>query len=104
MEDAELEKIRQKKLDELQEQKQEQLEVQKQISQLEHVVKQRLTKEALVRFGNLKAGQPQLAVQVLIVLNQLIKSGRIDQVDDDTLRSVLQEMRSEKKGIRIIRK
>jgi programmed cell death protein 5 len=108
MGDEELEQIRQKKLaelqEQLQEQQQEQLRIQQQITQLENFVKQRLTKEALARFGNLKAAHPEFAVQVLVVLSQLIRAGKAESINDEMLKSVLQELQAEKHSTRIIRK
>jgi len=107
MEDAELEEIRKRKLEQMQEQvqakQQEQIQIQQQIQALENFVKTRLTKEALIRYGNLKAGHPQLAIQILVVLSEAIKSGKVNMVDDDLLKSILKEMQP-KKETKIIRK
>jgi len=108
MEEEELEEIRKRKLQQLQEklreQQQEQAEVQRQILALENFVKQKFTKDALARFGNLKTGHPELAIQVLVVLGEAVKSGKVDVIDDELLKAVLQEMQAGKKETRIIRK
>ena len=44
---------------------QEQVKLQEQIAQLENVVKQYLTKEALQRYGNLKVAHPQKAMEII---------------------------------------
>jgi len=100
----ELEEIRQRKLEELQKQQQEQAQIEQQILALENFVKPKLTKQALVRFGNLKTGQPQLAISVLVVLSQLIKTGKVNNVDDELLKSILHELQPKKKETKIIRK
>ena len=86
----ELDEIRKKKLEELrklqqgrlQEQAQEEMQMQQQIQQLEAIVKQALTKEALERYGNLRAAYPEKAVQLLIILAQAMQQGKIEKIDD----------------------
>ncbi|MBW2995207.1 DNA-binding protein [Candidatus Woesearchaeota archaeon] len=99
----ELEEIRQRKLEQLQREQQEQAQIQQQILALENFVKQKFTKDALARFGNLKTGHPELAIQILVVLSEAIKAGKVNVVDDELLKSILKEMQS-KKQTRIIRK
>jgi programmed cell death protein 5 len=104
----ELEAIKKRKLEQLQQQAQkqqlEQQKIEQQIMMLENMVKPRLSREALERFGNLKAGQPQLAMQILVVLGQLIQAGKINHVDDNTMLQVLKELQPKKSEIKIIRK
>ena len=105
----ELEKIRKKKLEQLQSmqqgniqnQMQEEAQAQEQIGQLEILVKQKLTKDALQRYGNVKAAHPEKAVQLLVVLAQAIQQGQIGQVDDDTLKQILIKLTPEKKEFKI---
>jgi len=107
----ELEKIRKKKLEQLQSmqqgniqnQMQEEAQAQEQIEQLEALVKQKLTKDALQRYGNVKAAHPEKAVQLLVVLAQAIQQGQIDQVDDNTLKQILIKLTPEKKDFKIKR-
>ncbi len=108
---SELDEIRKKKLEELknlqqaksQEQAQEEMQMQQQIQQLEAVVKQAQTKEALERFGNLKAANPEKAVQLLVVLAQAMQQGQIQKVDDNTLKEILKKITPKKKDINIKR-
>jgi len=105
----ELEKIKQKKLKEIQEKQQEQLQeelqLQQQIQQLEAVVKQFLTKEALQRYGNLKTAHPEKAIQILVILSQLIQQGKIKiKVDDQQLKEILKQITPGKKEFKIKRK
>ena len=95
----ELEEIRKRKLSELraaqlekiQQQAKEEEQLQQQIEQLEITVKQVLTKEALQRYGNLKAAFPDRAVQLLVILAQALQAGQINKIDDDTLKEILKK-------------
>lgn len=108
----ELEELKRKKLEELkkqqeealQNQAEEQAQLQQQIDQLESVVKQIFTKEALSRYGNIKAAHPEKAVQLLVVLGQLIQQGKIKQINDSQLKEILKKLTPEKKEFKIKRK
>jgi programmed cell death protein 5 len=104
----ELEELRKRKLamlqQQVQQQQEEQLNAEQQIAALESLVKPRLTKDAASRFGNLKAGQPQTALQLLVILGQLIQAGKLAAVDDKILVEILKEIQPRKKEIKIIRK
>lgn len=101
-----LEEIKKRKLQELrreqmQQQAQEQEQMQKQVQQIELIVKQALTKEALERYGNLKAAFPEKAVQLLAMLAQAIQSGQITRIDDATLKEVLSRLSPKKREFKI---
>ena len=102
-----LEGIRRRKLEELRKQQlnqmQEEQQLQQQVQQLEEIVKQVLTKEALERYGNLKAAYPDRAVQLLVILAQAIQSGQITKIDDDTLKEILKKLTPKKKEFKIKR-
>ena len=104
----ELEELKKRRLEQLRQQQnehfQEESNLQQQIQQLEAIVKQYFTKEALERYGNIKAAHPDKAVQVLAVLGQLIQSGRIDIVDDNIFREILTKITPKKREIKITRK
>ena len=53
----------------------EEQEFQQQVQQLEAIVKQRMTKEVMQRYGNVKAANPQKALQLIAILGQFIQSG-----------------------------
>src|SRR3989338_5965345 len=103
----ELEGIRRRKLEELRKQQlsqmQEEQQLQQQVQQLEEIVKQVLTKEALERYGNLKAAYPDRAVQLLVILAQAIQSGQITKIDDDMLKEILKKLTPKKKEFKINR-
>ena len=107
-----LEEIKRKKLEELmqlqqeklQEQSQEQAQVQQQIEQMEEIVKQVLTKDALARYGTLKTAHQEKALRLLVILFQAIQKGQIhDNIDDSTLKKILEQLTPKKKEINIKR-
>ena len=101
----ELEEIRKQKFAELQQQAlQEQTQIQQQLNELENIVKPRLTKQALERFGNIKAAHPEKAVQLLVALAQLVQAGKLNIVDDNILKEILSKIMSEKREFKINRK
>ena len=107
-----LEEIRKKKLEEmmrlqqenLQQQAQEQSQLQQQIERMESLVRQLLTKEALARYGSLKTAHQEKALQLLAVLFQAIQKGQVKkQIDDMTLKKLLEQLTPKKREIRIKR-
>ncbi len=108
----ELEEIKKRKLAELRSQQeealkqqaQEQQQLQAQLEQLETVVKQFLSKEAIERYGNLKAAHQEKAVQLIVILAQAIQQGQIkEKITDEELRNVLKQLEHEKKEFKIKR-
>ncbi len=82
----------------------EELRLQQEIAMLESMVKKKLTKEALLRYGNVKAAHPQLALNLILILSNLIQTGKVDVIDDAQLKDVLLKLNSQKKDFRIMRK
>ena len=80
---------------------QQQAQLQEQIAQLEMAVKQHMTKEAVLRYGSIKAAHPEKAVQSLVVLSQLLQSGRLEKIDDITFKKILEQMAPKKREIKI---
>lgn len=104
----ELERIKQQKLEDMQKRQiqqvwQEELQLNKQVEQLEAIVRGVLTKEAMQRYGNVKAAHPDKAVQALVVLAQLVQQGT-QRIDDDKFKEILQRLTPKKKEFRIKRK
>ena len=95
--------LRKKQLEDMQQQAQEQEQLKQQIQQLEIMVKQAFTKEALERYSNLKTAFPDRAVQLLVILAQAIQSGQITKIDDNTLKELLKKLTPEKKEFKIKR-
>lgn len=99
-----LEQLRSAHQEQLKAQLQEESELQQQIEALEEVVRARLTKEALQRYGNLKTAHPEKAVQLLAVLGQAIQTGQLrHMVDDEQLKKILEKL-SEKRDFKIMRR
>lgn len=100
-----LEEIRRRKIEEIQKKQQEQLEqhaqFQRKVEEIEQVVKQKFTKEALQRYGNLKTAHPEKAIQLLAVVMQLLQKYDIEKISDEQLKSLLQNLQQEKKEINI---
>src|SRR3989338_1950454 len=92
-----MQELRRKQLEQMQHQSQEQEQLQQQVQQLEIMVRQALTKEALERYGNLKTAFPEKAVQLLVILAQALQSGQIKTIDDETLKEVLRRLTPKKK-------
>ncbi len=108
----ELEEIKKKRLIELQKQQEEALQqqveeeqqLQARIEELEDLVKQFLTKEALQRYGNLKAAHQDKAIQLLVILGQAIQQGQIkEKITDEKLKGILKRLQPEKKQFKIKR-
>ncbi len=90
-----LEEIRAKKMqamlsEQYQTHIQKQRHAQEQIAKLEEGVKLFLSKEALARYGNIKAAHADLAVRILGVIGTLIQQGKItNQIDDATFKQIV---------------
>jgi len=103
-----LEEIKRKKLEQLmqaqQDTAQEQAQLQQQIQQMEAVVKQFMTSDAITRYGNLKAAHQEKAIQLLLLLFQAIQAGQIKQkLDDQTLKAFLEKITPQKREFKIKR-
>ena len=107
-----LDELRKKKLEELmqaqqqksQQESEEQLQIQKQIGQMESIVRQVLTKDALSRYGTLKTAHPEKSLQLLLVLFQAIQKGQVQgTIDDPLLKKILEQLTPKKKEIKIRR-
>lgn len=98
-----MQELRRKQLEQMQHQAQEQGQLQQQVQQLEMMVRQALTKDALERYGNLKTAFPEKAVQLLVILAQALQAGQIKTIDDETLKDVLRRLTPKKKEFKINR-
>ena len=84
--------IKQRKIEQLQAQLNQQREETQQIAALEEAVKKYFTSDAMVRYGNLKAADPEQAVKALVLLSRLLRSQRIQGIDSETLKNVLRQL------------
>ena len=107
-----LDEIKKRKLEELMQLQQERMQgqsnehaqIQQQIEQMETIVRQFMTKEALARYGNLKTAHQEKALQLLLILLQAIQKGQVQsKIDDSTLKKVLEQLTPKKKEIKIKR-
>jgi programmed cell death protein 5 len=98
-----LDEVRKRKLQELQQridaQQNQEAAFDAKLGQIESEVKKRLTKEALYRYSTIKTAHPELAVQVLSILVQLMQREKI--IDDQKLRRILELIQLQKKEMRI---
>ncbi|MBI5390164.1 hypothetical protein HZB02_01635 [Candidatus Woesearchaeota archaeon] len=74
-----------------------------QVAYLENIVRPRLTKEALQRYGNIKVANPEMAVQLLLVVHQFISKGEVETVNDTQLKEILLTMQPKRKEMKINR-
>lgn len=87
-----------------QEEIQKQLELQKQVQQLETLVKQHLTREAITRYGSIKAAHPEKAMQTISIIAQLIQSGQItEKITDEQFKNILLKLQQPKQETKIKR-
>lgn len=98
-----MDELKKAQLEQMQQQAGEEDQLKQQVAQLEIIVKQALSKDALLRYGNLKSAYPEKAVQLLVVLAQALQSGQITKIDDNTLKDILKKITPEKKDIKIKR-
>ena len=93
-----LEEIKQKKFQELQSQNEQ---IQQQMEELEFLTKQKLTKEAVERYGNIKSAYPELALQITAFISQ---QNIREKITDEQFREFLKQIQKPKRETRIIRK
>ena len=92
-------------MNEQENQYQKYFELQKQFEALEQKVKQYLTKEAIARYGNIKAEHPDKAVQVVSMLMQFIQTNQIaEKLTDETFKEILRRMQEPKKEFKITKR
>lgn len=98
-----LDDLRRRKLEQLREQQEENSQAQQQLAQVEAVVKQQFTPEALQRYGNIKVAHPETANQLIMIIAQLMNAGHIQKkIDDAALKRILTQL-TQKREIKITR-
>ena len=104
---SELEELRRRKIEQLQQQQQAEAAQQEQMAQqlhaLELMVKQKLSKEALERYGNIKIANPEMAVQLLAVMGQIIQRQDVGVISDEQLKELVGKLTPKKREINIRR-
>ncbi|HIH42830.1 TPA: hypothetical protein HA246_04250 [Candidatus Woesearchaeota archaeon] len=74
------------------------------LQQLENLVKQVLTKEALQRYSNLKVGHPDKAMNLLMIIGSAIQSNQLNaekKVTDEELKNLLMRLTPKKREVKI---
>ena len=74
------------------------------LQQLENMVKQVLTKEALQRYSNLKVGHPDKAMNLLMIIGSAIQSNQLNaekKVTDEELKNLLMRLSPKKREVKI---
>jgi len=104
VDDEELERIRQKKMEELQRRIAEEEERARRELERQAAMRVILTPEARQRLANLRLVKPELVAQLEEQLIQLANTGRIKMpITDDVLKQILIKLSSSKRRIRIRR-
>lgn len=98
MDDEELEKLGEQRdnLKEQQDAEAQEESAQQQRESIKQEAYQHMTSEAISRLGNLRAAKPELAHAVSAQIARLGKSGRINKVDNDSLKDILRELQNDK--------
>ena len=117
MSDAELEELRRRRLQQLQEMQSgsdagavqqyaaQDAEMQRRDAERAEVLRRILTPEARERFGRIRLAKPDIANSVEQQLISLAASGRLQrQVDDASLRALLERVMPERREIKITRR
>lgn len=112
MQDEELELIRRRRMAEMQNAQQQQLQQQAMMqeqaerreAEIQAVMRQILTPEARDRLATVRLAYPDVANAVEEQLIRLLQMGRVQgQIDDRTLKAILQKVTPQKRDIKIER-
>lgn len=88
--------------EQLDEQLNEQIKLAQQIRLLENIAKQKMTRDAITRYGNLKLAHPEIAIKVIAIIAQAIQLGQIKEtIDDANFKELLKQIQQDKKHFRI---
>jgi programmed cell death protein 5 len=116
MPDAELEELRRRRLQQLQEMQapdqgaamaysQQEAEMQRRDAERAELLRRIMTPEARERLGRIRLAKPDVANSVEQQLLSLASTGRLQrQVDDATLRALLERVMPERRDIKITRR
>jgi programmed cell death protein 5 len=109
--DPELEELRRRRMRQLQDEQMggagaaQQAEAQRREAERAEILRRILSPEARERLGRIRLAKPDIAASIEQQLISLAASGRLQrQVDDATLRSLLERMMPEKRDITITRR
>tara|TARA_Y100000310_G_C20605678_1_gene775343 strand:- start:370 stop:630 length:261 start_codon:yes stop_codon:yes gene_type:complete len=72
------------------------------VAQLEMACKQKMTKDAVERYGNVKTAHPDKALKVLQIIGSGIQSGQLQEmIDGDQLKELLQRIDTPQREVTI---
>lgn len=79
--------------------------LQQQIQQLENLVKQYLSKEAITRYNTIKLAHQEFAIHILTLITQLIQANQIkEKLSDEQFKKLIKQIQPQKKEFKIQRK
>ena len=97
-----LERLREERMKELQANMGEEQKTQQEFEQAEMIIKKFLDKEALARYGNIKAADPSRATQIIGLLAHFAQQGKISKpLTDAEFKELLQQTAPKKRDINI---
>ena len=75
----------------------EQIQVAQQLQFLEKTAKQKMSKETISRYGNLRIAHPEIAIKVITAIAQAVQAGQIrDIITDEQFKMLLKEMQQKR--------
>jgi DNA-binding TFAR19-related protein (PDSD5 family) len=73
-------------------------QLKQQLALIESVAKQKMSKEAISRYGNLKLAHPEIAVKAIAFIAQAASAGQINEkISDDDFKLILKSIQEGKK-------
>ncbi len=82
---------------------QEKEDLKGQMAEMEAQIRLHMTKEAISRYGTLKAGHPDKAIYALVVMSRFIEEQKIQIIDDEFLKRIIIKINKGKKEFKIKR-
>jgi len=75
----------------------DQIQFAQQLQFLEKTAKQKMSRETISRYGNLKIAHPEIAIKVITAIAQAVQAGQIREIiTDDQFKMLLKEMQQKK--------
>lgn len=74
------------------EQEAEEKQLKAQLEMIEKIAKQKMTREAIARYGTVKLAFPEKAVKVISLVAQAVQSGIKEEIDDNKFKEILQRI------------
>jgi len=69
------------------------LEAAKNLSSIEKIAKQKMSKEAISRYGSLKLAHPEIAIKAIAAIAQAVHSGMDETITDEQFKTLLKQIR-----------